>query len=167
MKEQSRPVHAQAARARRRRSSTNEPMASPPSTMTGIAKRALRIVPPQCRSRWIVLTASDESNHLLTPDVSYLGRCISRASDRKRLRSRRAGQAVKQGSEPILIAWLLSPQALRGCTAIYSEAPCRLTTDSLRTADRASEPGVLWGAIACRNHPPDSGGLCLCGSALP
>jgi hypothetical protein len=168
MKEQSRPVHAQAARARRRRSSTNEPMASPPSTMTGIAKRALRIVPPQCRSRWIVLTASDEPNHLLIPDVSYLDRCIGRASDRKRLRSRRTGQAVKQGSEPILIAWLLSPQAFAGrCTAIYSEAPCRLTTDSLRTADRASEPGVLWGAIACRNHPPDSGGLCLCGSALP
>ena len=40
------PIRAQAARSRRRRSSTNEPMASPPSTMTGIAKRALRIVPP-------------------------------------------------------------------------------------------------------------------------
>jgi hypothetical protein len=58
---------------------------------------------------------------------------------------------VKQGSEPILIAWLLSRQAFAGrCTAIYSEVPCRLTTDSLRTADRASEPGVLWGAIECR-----------------
>jgi hypothetical protein len=44
---------AQAAWLRRRRSNTNEPIASPPSAMTGMTKRALCIVPPHCRSGWI------------------------------------------------------------------------------------------------------------------
>ena len=41
---------AQAVWLRRRRSSINEPIASPPSATTGMTKRALRIVPPHCRS---------------------------------------------------------------------------------------------------------------------
>jgi hypothetical protein len=41
---------AQADWLRRRRISTNEPIASPPSAMTGMTKRALGIVPPHCRS---------------------------------------------------------------------------------------------------------------------
>ena len=45
-----RTVDAQAASLRRRRSSTNEPIASPPSAMTGMTIRALGIVPPHCPS---------------------------------------------------------------------------------------------------------------------
>jgi hypothetical protein len=41
---------AQAVWLRRRRSSINEPIASPPSATTGMTKGALRIVPPHCWS---------------------------------------------------------------------------------------------------------------------
>jgi hypothetical protein len=53
-------VSPQADWLRRRRSSTNEPIASPPSAMTGMMIRALRIVPPHSRSGWIVPTALDQ-----------------------------------------------------------------------------------------------------------
>ena len=70
------PLDAQAAWLRRRRSSMNEPMASPPSAITGMTKRGLSIVPPHCRSRWKVFPSLLVNlNHLSLPDVSCLGRC--------------------------------------------------------------------------------------------
>lgn len=70
------PLDAQVAWLRRRRSSMNEPMASPPSAITGMTKRGLSIVPPHCRSRWKVFPSLLVNlNHLSLPDVSCLGRC--------------------------------------------------------------------------------------------
>ena len=60
---------AQAVWLRRRRSSINEPIASPPSATTGMTKRALRIVPPHCRSDGKSTTAGN-LNHLSRPDGS-------------------------------------------------------------------------------------------------
>ena len=62
---------AQAVWLRRRRSSINEPIASPPSATTGMTKRALRIVPPHCRSDG-KSTAAGNLNHLCRPDGSCL-----------------------------------------------------------------------------------------------
>jgi hypothetical protein len=62
---------AQAVWLRRRRSSINEPIASPPSATTGTTKRALRIVPPHCRSDG-KSTAAGNLNHLSRPDGSCL-----------------------------------------------------------------------------------------------
>jgi hypothetical protein len=56
---------------RRRRSSINEPIASPPSATTGMTKRALRIVPPDCRSDG-KSTAAGNLNHLSRPHGSCL-----------------------------------------------------------------------------------------------
>jgi hypothetical protein len=64
---------AQAVWLRRRRSSINEPIASPPSATTGMTKRALRIVPPHCRSDG-KSTAAGNLNHLSRPDGSCLAR---------------------------------------------------------------------------------------------
>jgi hypothetical protein len=64
---------AQAAWLRRRRSSINEPIASPASAMKGMTKRALGIVPPHCRNRWKVLPPDLVNlNHLSLPDPSCL-----------------------------------------------------------------------------------------------
>src|SRR4029453_4190572 len=62
---------AQAVWLRRRRSSINEPIANPPSATTGMTKRALRIVPPHCRSDG-KSTAAGNLNHLSRPDGSCL-----------------------------------------------------------------------------------------------
>jgi hypothetical protein len=62
---------AQAVWLRRRRSSINEPIASPPSATTGMTKRTLRIVPPHCRSDG-KSTAAGNLNHLSRPDGSCL-----------------------------------------------------------------------------------------------
>ena len=62
---------AQAVWLRRRRSSINEPIASPPSATTGMTKRALRIVPPHCRTMENP-TAAGNLNHLSRPDGSCL-----------------------------------------------------------------------------------------------
>ncbi len=62
---------AQAVWLRRRRSSINEPIASPPSATTGMTKRALRIVPPHCRSDG-KSTAAGNLNHLSRPGGSCL-----------------------------------------------------------------------------------------------
>jgi hypothetical protein len=64
-------ARVQAVWLRRRRSSINEPIASPPSATTGMTKRALRIVPPHCRSDG-KSTAAGNLNHLSRPDGSCL-----------------------------------------------------------------------------------------------
>jgi hypothetical protein len=77
----------------------NEPIASPPSATTGMTKRALRIVPPHCRSDG-GSTAAGNLNHLSRPDGSCLagsraarnsrcGEFIMTATPDDRVRARR------------------------------------------------------------------------------
>ena len=90
------PLDAQAVWLRRRRSSINEPIASPPSATTGMTKRALRIVPPHCRSDG-KSTAAGNLNHLSRPD----GSCLAgwRAA-RKLIEAARQGHAAQDASRP-------------------------------------------------------------------
>jgi hypothetical protein len=71
----------QAAWLRRRRSSINEPIASTPSAMTGMTKRAFGIVPPHSRRGWMVPPPLVNLDHLSRPDRSCLAPDPPRESD--------------------------------------------------------------------------------------